>query len=81
MLMLVQPAYLLLSSATLSNEIFSGSFLVENHVLGVCNSSETNLFLSHRNRKVVGDKHNVLVHFVNVCTSGPAGVVLWNPLK
>ena len=42
MWMLVQPAYLVLSSATLSNEIFCGSFLVKNHVFCACNSSETN---------------------------------------
>ena len=37
------------------------------------------LFLNHRNRKVVGGKHNVLVHCVNVCAPDQAGVVLWNP--
>ena len=32
----------MLSFATLSNEIFCGSFLVENHVFCACNSSEMN---------------------------------------
>ena len=39
------------------------------------------LFLNHRNRKGVGDKHNVLVHYVDVNATDPASVALWNSLK
>ena len=38
------------------------------------------LFLNHTNRKVVGGKHNVLVHNVDVCAPDPTDVVLWNPV-
>ena len=31
------------------------------------------LFLNHRNRKVVGSKHNVLVHYVDVSAPDPSG--------
>ena len=34
------------------------------------------LFHNHRNKKRVGGKHNVLVHYVNVCAPDPAGI-LW----
>ena len=39
------------------------------------------LFLNHRNSKVVGGKHNLLVHYVNASAPNPSGVVLWNPFK
>ena len=39
------------------------------------------LFLNHRNRKVVGDKHNILVHCVNVCAHDPSGVFFCNLFK
>ena len=35
------------------------------------------LFLNHRYRKVVGDKHNVLVHYVDVSAPIPSSIV-WN---
>ena len=39
------------------------------------------LFQNHRNRKVAGGKHKILVHYVDVCTPNLFGVVLWNPFK
>ena len=39
------------------------------------------LFLNHRNRKVLGGKHNISVYYVNACASDSCGVVLWNPFK
>ena len=42
LLMLVHMTQLVLSSTTLSNEIFCGSFLVKNHVFCACKSSEMN---------------------------------------
>ena len=39
------------------------------------------LFLNHRNRKVVGDKHNILVHCVNVCAHDPSSVFFCNLFK
>ena len=38
------------------------------------------LFLNHRNRKVVGGKYNVLVHWRNVGVPNQSGFVLCNPL-
>ena len=40
-----------------------------------------NSFCNHRNRKVVGGKHNVLVHYVDVSAPNPSGVVLWIPFR
>ena len=48
---------------------------IKNHIICV---PKWILFLKHRNRKVVGGKHNVLVHCVNVCAPDLAGVVIWN---
>ena len=39
------------------------------------------LFRNHMNKKLVGGKHNVLVHYADVSASDPIGVVLWNPFK
>ena len=43
------------------------------------------LFLNHRNRKVVGGTHNILVHYVDDaaddCAPNLSGVVLCNPFK
>ena len=33
------------------------------------------------NKDVVGGKHNVLVHYVDVCAPDSSGVVLCNPFK
>ena len=54
--------------------------LIENHV--VCVPSTPAKWISlrnHRNRKVVGGKHNVLVLYVNASAPNPSGVVLYNP--
>ena len=80
MWMLVHPTHLVLSSETLSNEIFCGSFLIQNHVICVPTIKvKWILFLDHRNRKLVGGKQNVLIYYVNVCAPDPPGVVVWNP--
>ena len=39
------------------------------------------LFLNHMNRKVVGDKHNALVHYMDASAPDPSGVVFCNPFK
>ena len=40
------------------------------------------LFLNHRNRKVIGCQHNVLiVHYLNITAPNLFGVVLCNPFK
>ena len=60
------------------------SFLIKNQVVVVCVPStpwKQILYINHRNRKVVGVKHNVLVHFVNASAPDQAGVVLINPFK
>ena len=80
--MFVHLTQLVLLSAILSNNIYCDSFLIKNLVFCVpATKVKLILFLNHRNKKVVGDKHNVLVHYVNVCAPDPAGVVLWNPFK
>ena len=38
-------------------------------------------FCNHKNRKVVGGKHNVLVHCMDFSAPNLSGVVLSNPLK
>ena len=38
-------------------------------------------FCNHRNRKVVGDKHNVLIHFSKANAPEPSGVVSCNTFK
>jgi hypothetical protein len=78
--MLVHPIHVVLSSANLSNEIFYASFLIKNLVIFVCATTAKSItFRNHRNRKVVGGKHNVLVHYVDVDVPDPSGVVLCNP--
>ena len=62
--MLVHPPHLMLSSATLSNEI-----LIKNLVIFVgATTAESISFLNHRNRKVVGGKHNVILLYADVST-------------
>ena len=39
------------------------------------------LFLNHMNRKMVGDKHNILVHYVDVSAPESSGIVLCNPVR
>ena len=80
--MLVHPAYLMLFSAALSYEIFCGSFLIKNLVIFVClTAAKQILFLNHRNGKVVGGKHNVLVHYLNASAPDPSDVFLCYPFK
>ena len=58
------------------------NFLVKNLVVCVrASTAEQILFLNHRNRKVVGGTHNVLVHYVDGCAPHLhlSGVVLCNP--
>ena len=64
--MLVHPAQKVLSSATLSNEIFCGSSLVINHFVCVPSATaDCNLFNNHRNKNVVKGNYNVLVYYCN----------------
>ena len=49
--MLVHPTYLVLSSSTLSNGIFCGSFLVKNHIFCVCNTSKINFIPQPQEQK------------------------------
>ena len=74
----VHPIHLVLSSVAVSNENFCCVlFLIQNHVVSVpAITAKRILFLNHRNRKVVGGKHNVLVHYLNVCAPDPAQLVL-----
>ena len=82
MWMLVHPTHLVLSNATLSNEIFCGSFLVKKLVICVPSTPAKWIsFHKHRNRKVVGGKHNILVHYADAITSNLSGVVLSNPFR
>ena len=70
----------MVTSAILSNEIFYGSSLIENH--SVCVPSTTvdcNLFLNHRNKKVVGGNCNVPGYYKNASAPDLEGVVLCNP--
>ena len=57
-------------------------FLIKNLVIFVCvpaTKGEWILLLNHWSRKVVGDKHNVLVHYVDASAPNPFGVVVCNP--
>ena len=80
--MLVHLNHLVLLSANLSNKIVCVHF--RSKIMIFCVSAikvERILLLNHRNRKVIGGKHNVLVHYVDVSAPDPAGVVLCNPFK
>ena len=77
----VHLTHLVLSSATLSNEIFCGSHLVQNHVFCACNNIETNFIPQPHEKKVIGGKHNVLAHYVNVFAPDSSGAVLCNTFK
>jgi hypothetical protein len=74
---------LVLSSSTLINEIFCGSFLVKNLVVFVraTITAECILSLNHSNRKVVGGKHNVVDNYSDASATGPFGAVFCNPFK
>ena len=82
--MLVHPTHLVLSSATLSFKWdILCSFLIKNHHVVFLPSTTVNQisFSNHRNRKVVGGNHNVLVLYVDASVSNPSDVVLCNPFK
>ncbi|OEU07938.1 hypothetical protein FRACYDRAFT_250570 [Fragilariopsis cylindrus CCMP1102] len=77
------PYHLVLSSATVSNEIVCCPlFLIENHVVCVpAITVEQIQFRNHREVKVVGGTYNDLVHYVDACSPDPSGVVDCNPFK
>ena len=79
----VHPTYLVLSSVTLLFEIFCVHlFLTENHVVFVPSTTAKWIVLPNpKDRIVVKSKHNVLVHYVDVCAPDLSGVVFWNPFK
>ena len=80
--MLVHLTYLVLSSATLSNEVYCGSFLVKNLVVCVpSTTADCNLSNNHRSKKVVGGNYNVLVDCTDVSVPDKKSVVLCNPFK
>ena len=82
MWMLVYPAHLVLLSAILSNEIFCVHFWPKIILfLCACHKNEMHFITQPMDKKLVGGKHNILVHFVNVCASDPSGVVICNPFK
>ena len=58
-------------------------FLIQNLVIFVCETTAKRiLFLNHRNRKDVGGKHNLLVHYVDVSAPNPFGIVVFcHPFK
>ena len=56
--------------------------LIKNHVIFVPTTlGKRILFCNHRNKKVVGGMHNVLVHYMDVFAPDPSDVVLCNPFK
>ena len=59
------------------------SYLIKNHAVVFVPSTPAKWisFCNQRNRKFVGGKHNVLVHYVDVCAPNSSGVVLCNPFK
>ena len=81
--MLVHQTHLVLWPAILSNNIFCVHFWSKIKCFFVCLPQRRNefLFLNHRNRKVVGGKHNVLVYYENASASNSEGVVLCSPFK
>ena len=79
------PTHLVLSSVTISNEIFCCSlFLIQNHVIIICvptTLAKRIVFGNHMNKKVVGGIQNVLVHYLNVYAPDLSDVILCNPFK
>ncbi|OEU19595.1 hypothetical protein FRACYDRAFT_235654 [Fragilariopsis cylindrus CCMP1102] len=71
-----------LSVATLSNEIFCGSFLTKNLVICVPTTLAKRFFsYNPMNKKLVGGKNNVLVHYADASALDPEGVVRCNTFK
>ena len=82
MQMLVHPTHLVLSFASLSNEIFCGSFLIENLVVCVpSTTAKSFLFSNHMNKKVVGGIHNVHISYADDSAPDSSGIVLCNTFK
>ena len=80
MWMLVHLTQLVLSSATFSNEIVCGSFLIKNPVICVPTTlAKQILFHNPMNKKLVGGKHHVLIHYVEVCVPNLSDVLFSNP--
>ena len=80
--MLVHLTQKVLSSATLSNEIYCCSFLVKNHFVCVpSTTADCNLFNNHRNKKVIEGNYNVLIYYKNASVPDPETVVFCNTLS
>ena len=62
---------------------FCGSVLIKNHIVVFvpCTAVKWISFCNHRNRNVVGGKHNILVLYVNTSAPNPSGAALCNPFK
>ena len=81
MSMFAHLTHLVLSSATLSNEIFCG-ISIKNLVICVPTTlAKQILFRNHMNRKLVDGKHNVLIQYVDASAPDSSGVVLCNTFK
>ena len=60
------------------------SFLIKNLVIFLCvptTLAKQILFSNYMNKKVVGGKHNVLIHYVDASAPDSSGVVLCNTFK
>ena len=54
--------------------------LIKNLVICVpASTAKWILFRNHRNRKVVGGKHNVLIHYADASAPDPKSIALCNP--
>ena len=81
MWMLVHLNHLVLSSVTLSGDIL-WFILIKKLVICVPTTlAKQNFIPQQQDQKVMGDKHNVLVHFLNVCAPKSSGIVLCNPVR
>ena len=81
MWMFMHPTHPILSFATLPNEIFCGSFWSKS-LLFLCLPQQQNEFYSATNEQnIVGDWHNVLIHYANVSAPNLSGVVCCNTFK
>jgi hypothetical protein len=65
--MFVHMTHLVFFYGTPPNAIFCGSFLIKNLVIFVSATTVKQiLFHNHRNKKDVGGKHNVLIHYMRM---------------
>ena len=77
--MFVHMTHLVITYATLSDEIFCCSFLTENLFVCVPSTIEKKIIWQlQTQKKGVGGKHNILVHYVDASAHDPSGVVLCN---